>query len=139
MWFFKQPKEKDLNICLIDDSEGSLLILEDVLEDYFKDKTQQTHIDKFRSYQDFMENKKSNYDIAIIDWNLSNSYNDRGDRIIKEINCDNISIFSGMTEDAGTITSFTIQNGNITYIKKGDVLYKEKLLEFIDRSIYAYE
>jgi hypothetical protein len=139
IWFMKQPKEKIIHIAIVDDSEGALLILEDVIDDYFEDKDKKLQIHKYMSYQDFMENKRYYYDIAIIDWNLSNSYNDRGDRIVNNINCDNISIFSGMTEDAGTITSFTIKNSNITYIKKGDVFYKEKLFDFLDRSIYVYE
>ena len=132
--FFKR-KPKILNIVLVDDSEGSLLILDDFISTYFEKKDIEYSIDTFKCFDDFKQNKKDKYDIAIVDWNLSNSFNDRGDRVINELNCKNISIFSGMSEDAAKITFFAIKNNNIHYIKKGDLNYVDKLNQFFTNSI----
>lgn len=133
--FSNEPKT--IRILLIDDTHGALKLIRKILESTLNGVHHINFvIDEFQRFDDF-EKKRKKYDIAIVDWNLSNHMKKNGDtvcNIIMSEGCKNIAIASGMYDDSIIITKFVIPHG-IEFIGKGDKNFRDKIIKFVEGSI----
>ena len=131
-------KDKTINVLLIDNNHMAVELMRDIVDFSIKDIDVNSNVivDEFYSIKEFSSNKKNRYDIALVDWNIGDGIEEKGNTVIEQIksNCKNIAIVSGQTDKNIEIAKYSIKN-KILFIQKGCVDNFGKVNRFIARSI----
>jgi FixJ family two-component response regulator len=109
---------KKINIVIVDDSISILKSLDRLITTISNElNIKNIHLEKYKNYTEFLKERKLNYDVAIIDWNLPDG---KGKDVVKNLNgdCKYKVIYTGMIDDNMEIGTYCI-NTNIEYIPKG--------------------
>lgn len=127
---FGQNKSNTFRVMLVDDSWASLNYIDKTLRRYFASiGFNDYEIVKCESYSEYLERGSGYFNLAFIDWNLSNNRQENGEIIaldLKKKGCPVISIFSGMEDDSALISNFTMTH-LFFYVHKGEVEQVSKL------------
>jgi len=116
---------KVVRFLFVDDKEAMHEIMDSLVEDYASSHHDiQIIKDAFYSFEDFEARKAKRYDLAIVDWNIGNSIQERGDNVLMNLNgsCRAKYILTGMGQDLvreGGITEFCVQH-SVGLMYKGD-------------------
>ena len=129
-----QLKTKKIKILLVDDSRSQIRSLTRLIQ-YIAEDVEVKNIDiqSFYNFTEYLKHRDTEYDIAIIDWNLPDG---KGKDIANDLNtdCKYKAIYTGMIDDNRSIHQYCSDNF-IYYIPKGssgeiNAFIEEKLLCF---------
>jgi DNA-binding NtrC family response regulator len=128
--------KKQVNILIVDDIESVIEMLElhitHIIKNNFPDITLNFH--KYNSVKSFVEEGSTKYNLAIVDWNIGPSENEKGIRVIERIYLEtkNMCIYTGMVDDMGGIVKEATKKGVKTILKKSNDM--KKLRDFLFKS-----